>query len=432
MIAKEMGKLMAEPAPMVLNDGSTLWKKPLTLRLGALALTLAFASVVEHLLIALGLADGGWIHDRGWIFKPRTETEFVSSEFRHKVITSGQGLRDHDYAIPAPPNTLRIAVVGDSLTYGWGVELDETWVKQLEAQLKAAYPGKNVEVVNLGKPAGDPNSYLPVCEMVLPRLKPDLLIIGLTQGDDLIQLALLNQIPSDQKRPNPAVRIAETLFPITTKQVKQRFRPDSHEILASLRFQAKNLLGKFDPASRKRYEALDSEVRDQFEHGLINPILVDVGCRHPEFYGKTLNRESDIMAAAARELPRTLKRFDALCRRFDTPWMVVSVPYGLYVSPEALQGRRRLGYRMPDDMLKTEVAERIVKAACDGAGVPFVSVTEAIRRLKTPGAYYPLDGHPTAIGQAQFARLLKPEISSRFEVMAKGHPRNEHQARIAR
>lgn len=414
------------------SDRSNPWRRELRLKLAATAWTLAMACLFEHLLLALGLADGGWIHDRGWIFKPRTETEFVSSEFRHKVVTSGQGLRDRDYAIPAPPNTLRIAVVGDSLTYGWGVELEETWVKQLEAQLKTTYPGKNVEVVNLGKPSGDPNSYLPICEMVLPRLKPDLLIVGLTQGDDLIQLALLNQIPSDKKRQDPAVRVAETLFPIATKQIKHLFRPDSHEILASLRFQAKDLLAGLDPAARKRYESLDPEVRDQFEHGMINPILVDVGCRHPEFYGKTLAADSEVMKGAARELPKTLKRFDSLCRKFGTPWMVVSVPYGLYVSPEALEGRRRLGYEMPDALLKTTLAERIAKEACDAAGVPFVSVTEAIRSLMTPGAYYPLDGHPTAIGQAQFAKLLRPEIAAKFEILAKGQPRKSSDTKVLR
>ena len=411
------------------SDG---WRRHLRLRLGATVVTLALASVVEHLLVALGLADGGLIHDRGWIFKPRTETEFVSSEFRHKVVTSGQGLRDRDYAIPAPPNTLRIAVVGDSLTYGWGVELEETWVKQLETQLKASYPGKNVEVVNLGKPAGDPNSYLPLCETVLPRLKPDLFILGLTQGDDLIQLALLNQVPSDQKRRDPALWVAETLFPITTKQVRRAFRPDSHELLASLRFQAKDFLDKFDASARKRYQSLDPEVRDQFEHGLITPILVDVGCRFPDFYTKTLDPQSDVMKGAARELPRTLNRFDALCRKLDTPWMVVSVPYGLYVSPEALEGRRRLGYVMPAGLLQTDLAERIAKDACRSAGVPFVSVTEAIRRLKTPESYYPLDGHPTAVGQAQFARLLRPEIAARFDLLAKEQPMKAGQAKVLR
>ena len=133
--------------------------------------------------------------------------------------------------------------------------------------------------------------------------------------------------------------------------------------------------------------------------GLINPILVDVGCRHPKVYGKTLDHNSDVIKAASPRTPAHARAFQHALPEVRDPWMVVSVPYGLYVSSKA-DGRRRLGYRMPNKVLRTEVAERIVKESCEAAGVPFVSVTEAVRRLNTLGAYYALDGHPTAVGTA--------------------------------
>lgn len=44
---------------------------------------------------------------------------------------SAQGLRGGEYAIPKPPGTLRILVLGDSTTYGFRVEPGATFAKRL-------------------------------------------------------------------------------------------------------------------------------------------------------------------------------------------------------------------------------------------------------------------------------------------------------------
>jgi len=59
-----------------------------------------------------------------------------------------QGLRDRDFAIPKPPGTHRILVLGDSIAYGVGVAPGETFAKVLERQLDR--PGRRVEVINAG------------------------------------------------------------------------------------------------------------------------------------------------------------------------------------------------------------------------------------------------------------------------------------------
>jgi hypothetical protein len=275
-------------------------------------------------------------------------------------------------------------------------------------------------VVNLGMPAGEPVSYARLCEARLPMLRPDLLIVAITQGDDLTQLGLRRDeapaLPRPEKRLLGALQAA---FPILLPRCRELFRRCHDPLLNPSRQQPRDVIARLGPDGALRYRALDAEIRDQFERGLINPFLIETGCRFPRFFSITLDPSRPSMATAARGLRRALGRIAATCRATGTPWVVVSVPNGLYVSPEALASRRRLGFEAPEELLRTEVPERVVSDACEAIGVPFLSVTAEVRRLAPSGAYYPIDGHATAAGNALFATLLKPEIAARLDAAAR-------------
>jgi hypothetical protein len=60
---------------------------------------------------------------------------------------SSAGLRDKEYVIPKPEDTLRVLVLGDSVTYGTDVPAEVTFPKVLEQELEP-----KVEVINTGVP----------------------------------------------------------------------------------------------------------------------------------------------------------------------------------------------------------------------------------------------------------------------------------------
>ena len=69
------------------------------------------------------------------------------------VEINGRGLRDRTFEIPKPHGILRIMVLGDSMTFGWGVPVEATYPKVLERWLnerRSPETGRTYEVVNTG------------------------------------------------------------------------------------------------------------------------------------------------------------------------------------------------------------------------------------------------------------------------------------------
>lgn len=70
--------------------------------------------------------------------------------------TSSRGLRDREYAPTRPPGTVRLALLGDSIGAGWGVDDDATFEAILERDLDArwrAEGGPAVEILNFAVPS---------------------------------------------------------------------------------------------------------------------------------------------------------------------------------------------------------------------------------------------------------------------------------------
>ncbi len=56
-------------------------------------------------------------------------------EFDHYVSTNSLGIRGKEISLEKPQDTYRILLLGDSMTFGWGVNEGETFAKILETNL---------------------------------------------------------------------------------------------------------------------------------------------------------------------------------------------------------------------------------------------------------------------------------------------------------
>jgi hypothetical protein len=94
------------------------------------------------------------------------------------------GFRDpRDYSLAKQPNTFRILVLGDSVTFGHGAVWDTTYPFLLEQRLKQWRPETDWQVWNLGVPGYNTATELRLLERVGPSYAPDLVVVGFYEND---------------------------------------------------------------------------------------------------------------------------------------------------------------------------------------------------------------------------------------------------------
>ncbi|MBI4847222.1 MAG: hypothetical protein HY808_01405 [Nitrospirae bacterium] len=107
--------------------------------------------------------------------------EIITPEFSHKIATNSQGFRGKkEYSITKDSDVYRIIVLGDSVTFGYGVEDKETFSAILEKKLSLV---KKVEVINMGVSGFGTAEELIKLRKEGFNYNPDLVILGYFPND---------------------------------------------------------------------------------------------------------------------------------------------------------------------------------------------------------------------------------------------------------
>ena len=95
--------------------------------------------------------------------------------------TNSKGLRDREFSYEKPPGRLRIMMLGDSFTVGWGAKFDETFPKRIERMY--ADRGIQAEAINTG--VGNYNTIQEVEYYLREGYKynPDIVVLNFTFND---------------------------------------------------------------------------------------------------------------------------------------------------------------------------------------------------------------------------------------------------------
>lgn len=107
--------------------------------------------------------------------------------------TNSFGLRGEEINVEKEPGVYRVALLGDSFAFGWGVKENESFAKILEAELSQKFkeanisinnqPFKKVEVINFGTPGYATFQEVERFQEIGLQFKPDLVLVYFIQND---------------------------------------------------------------------------------------------------------------------------------------------------------------------------------------------------------------------------------------------------------
>ena len=115
-------------------------------------------------------------------------------EFAYTIKTNSQGYRMEEFPQEKPAGEYRILMLGDSLTFGFGVEVDQSFLSRLEEKLnlyleKNNIKDKKIQIINAGFVDGkSPDSYYLYLKEEGLKLNPDLIIVNYFINNDVMDI----------------------------------------------------------------------------------------------------------------------------------------------------------------------------------------------------------------------------------------------------
>lgn len=357
-------------------------------------------------------------YNDGLIFKPFTRVQFQTIEYQYQVYVNQFGFRDVSKLRKLPYAPIRIMTIGDSFTYGWGVEIDQSWPKILEKLLNEQ--GLKVEVDNLGKPGAGPKEYAEIAEKAIPVLKPDLVIVGMLQGDDLAQ-AKLNQTESPELESESQPKtwrhflagLIRRIYPYSSSLITKKMSPviTSERIHQAWRVQAEQTYLRFSPAQKVWFNFLDEEIKRLFFIGEFNPAVIHIAITNPDYFFELEDLESAKTREHIQAMADCLARIKMVADHYNAKMMVVSVPHRIYVSEPDFNTPKRFGFKLDEKMLISNSMDRAIEMACQKNNLKFFKFTVEFRQAtKNSRLFFALDGHLNPLGHEFFAQLLAPIV----------------------
>jgi lysophospholipase L1-like esterase len=376
------------------------------------SIVLAVASSAFALAVIVG-ADRlvGSRRVKPLIFTPNSAAVYETFEFRFTSRINRLGFRDRDFSV-GKSSRIRVLAFGDSTTFGWGSELEDTCRRSWKAPLGRKGSMQTSRTSAHRGPI--PEYYADLAEAAIPLLRPDLVLVAIPQGDDLEQ----TQPPPDGKPARPrhscALRSIGKLLVGNLWSAVAEKAGDTKRVISiqdQWRAQAQDLLTSATAEQVKRMSQLEEKARDAFAQGKLNPWLVWQAVTHPDYMTHLWDPKSPEAQQRIHWMSSDLRRLGMVAREYDARVLVSSMPTDSFVERRSLQAKRRLGFLVNDDMLASDAPDQALSQASAEARLPFTTVTDAFRAYRgTVPRFYEYDGHLTPAGNRLFAESLLPMV----------------------
>lgn len=287
-------------------------------------------------------------------------------EFSFRVQTNEWGLRDGELNPPVP-----IAAIGDSFTFGFGVEAQDSWPEQLEDLA-------NLEVANLGWAGWNPYTYPAAVSRFAIPLESEVWIWQFYANDlpessgsrDFFASGVENYL---QWSPDTSLSLTELTFPFNLRVVQAAAVLSNPELL-------------YLPGSGE---------------GVYKGDLFEM--RYSSYAWDVTNPENPAVQAGWEITESALLETRMMANEHGAHVLVVFVPNREHVYWDYLEP-----YMPGFDVLQLDAVEARLEATCRSLGIDFLSLLPAFRDAAGEGRmlYFPADGHWSAEGHAFAAEVI--------------------------
>jgi hypothetical protein len=347
--------------------------------------------------IALLLGEAGvrWLHlgplpltvyrshpTRMFTLAPGRDVPFVEDGFSTRVTISKDGLRNPPLAPPESAGRPRVLALGDSFTFGYGVEAAESWPARLQVALReVGLP--DAEVINAGVVAYAPDQELDLLQELLPRVRPDAVVLGLYVGNDRAEVVLHQSAPPLSVSAEGALVEFPTASDLNPHPIQLWFA---------------------------RHLRLYSFARVR-----IHRLLIQLGLRpepqiyHPAYFLDALGY-TDAYAGNWSMLEGLLRRMDRATRASGARFLLAILPLDVQVSERYWEHYRALGFSLDPVILREARPQERLRRFAARAGIPVADLLPALRDHTGERLYFRHNPHWTVAGQAEAAAVLAPAV----------------------
>lgn len=346
--------------------------------------------------------------ERGIIF-PKNKHLAINKtvEFEYNIFTNNIGLRDRNIDIEKG-NKYRILCFGDSWTAGFGVEVENSYPRKLQDYFK----DNNIEVINCGREGANPKEYFHFMKKAIPLLKPDLVLVGVLQLDDLAQLfQKKHKLPHKkrEKRNFLDKYIKHSIGRIKEKLKTQKEKKYPRQINKNnVAFFSKKV-SSYTKGQRLQYESLPDTCKTLYETGNLNSSLlnlyVDFSYRKVVF--NTPNHP--FTKEAKKYLNNIIKKMKLLCDKHNSKMIFVNLPMATFTGHKIITS--------PNDIFNEYFKENnnidgIYRNIAQSNKIPYIELTNHFIELEDKTKYFfKFDYHPNKNGYSEIANYIGEELT---------------------
>ena len=381
-------------------------------RIKNIVFAIAFTGILFSAFViidrAVGLVSGSkgtQVQQQEWlIFEPNSNARYQTIEFNWVANINSLGLRDREINIEKG-DKYRILCFGDSWTFGYGVNIENSWPKVLEQYL-LTNGFENIEVINCGRPGQFTGTYKEYIEKIVPLLKPDLVLVGVLQLDDLAQL-FTNKFIIEQSGPiETFTRKGKSVVIRYLKYSFKNFLSPSRmiEITSNWKKTSTSRISDFKHWQKLRFSTFNDTVQSLFKSGNLAPSLLDYYINYPDRIAIFNNPNHPATRFSIQEMNRDFKEMRDICYKYNSSLIFINIPMNYFTGHTVI--------RTPSDILNSYYQENnnidsIYRSIASNNNLPYIELTKHFIGLQNKSEYlFKYDGHPNEKGYEEIAKYI--------------------------